>query len=65
MFDVQIQPILLHGADIWGARKCEEIENIHLYMLKSFLNVPNGTLNLRIYDDTGRYLIYEKLYYDV
>jgi len=60
VFDVQIQPILLYGAEIWGASKCEEIEKIHLYMLKSFLNVPNGTPNLMIYGDTGRYPLYVK-----
>ena len=58
VFDVQIQPILLYGAEIWGASKCEEIEKIHLYMLKSFLNVPSRTPNLMIYGDTGRYPLY-------
>ena len=53
IFDMQIQPIILYGAEIWGVNNCEKIEKIHLYMFKSFLNVTYRTRNLMIYGDTG------------
>ena len=58
IFDMQVQPIILYGAEIWGVSNCEKIEKIHLYMLKSFLNVTYRTPNLMIYGDTGRFPMY-------
>ena len=41
VFDTQIKPILLYGAEIWGmSGNTTAIENVHLLALKRFLNVP-------------------------
>ena len=58
VFDAQVQPILLYGSELWGMSSMEEIERIHLYMLKSFLDVSYRTPNLMVYGDTGRYPMY-------
>ena len=55
LFDAQIQPILLYGAEIWGLDDCRLIENIHLFALKYFLNVSSRTPNVMVYGDTGRF----------
>ena len=59
VFDTQIKPILLYGADIWGmSSNTTAIENVHLLALKFFLNVPVITPNVMVYGDTGRYELY-------
>ena len=58
IFDAQIQSILLYGSEIWGVNNCDEIERVHLYTLKDFLNVSFRTPNLMVYGDTGRYPLY-------
>ena len=58
VFDTQIQPIVLYGAEIWGLSKCDEIERVHLLMIKRFLSVARRTPNVMVYYDTGRYPLY-------
>ena len=59
VFDTQIKPILLYGAEIWGmSSNTTAIENVHLLALKRFLNVPVLTPNVMVYGDTGRYELY-------
>ena len=59
VFDTQIKPILLYGAEIWGmSSNTTAIENVHLLALKRFLNVPVLTPNVIVYGDTGRYELY-------
>ena len=53
VFDTQIQPIVLYGAEIWGLSKW-----VHLHMIKSFLCVSRRTPNVMAYYDTGRYPLY-------
>ena len=55
VFDAQVQPILLYGAEIWGLEDCHVIEGVHLSALKHFLNVSSRTPNVMIYGDCGRY----------
>jgi len=55
IFDAQIQPILLYGAEIWGLDCCRLIEHVHMYMLKWYMNVATRTPNTMVYGDTGRY----------
>ena len=58
IFDVQIQPILLYGAEIWGVDDCKAIEAIHLLALKQYLNVSLRTPNTMVYGETGRYSLH-------
>jgi len=55
IFYAQIQPILLHGAEIWGLDCCKHIESVHMYMMKWHMNVATRTPNTMVYSDTGRY----------
>ena len=55
LFDAKIQPILLYGAEVWGMDNCDLIESVHLFAMKSFLNVSSRTPNVMIYGDTGRF----------
>ena len=57
LFDSQIQPILLYGAEMWGVNDCKCIESVHMYMLKWYVNVGARTPNTMLYGDTGRYPI--------
>ena len=58
LFDSQVLPILLYGAEIWGldnaALNCEKV---HLFALKKYLKVEMRTPNDMIYGETGRYPI--------
>jgi len=57
VFDSQIQPILLYGAEVWGVDDCECIEAVHTSMLKRYVNVSARTPNTMLYGDTGRFPI--------
>ena len=40
IFDAQVQPIVLYGAEIWGLESClSMIDNVHLFVLKRYLGV--------------------------
>ena len=58
MFDAQIVPSLLYAAEIWGHRENKQIEKVHLYACKLFINVPTVTPNDMIYGELGRYPLY-------
>ena len=61
IFDTQVKPILLYGAEVWGmCNDTSVIENVHLNALKRFLNVPFITPNALVYGDTGRHELYIK-----
>ena len=58
LFDAQIVPSLLYAAEIWGHRENKQIEKVHLYACKLFINVPTVTPNDMIYGELGRYPLY-------
>jgi len=58
LFDAQIAPSLLYAAEIWGHTENKQIEKVHLYACKLFLNVPNMTPNDMVYGELGRYPLY-------
>jgi hypothetical protein len=62
LFDSQVQPILQYGAEVWGMEKGNEIEKIHMFAMKRFLNVNRCTPNDIIYGELGRYPIYINSY---
>ena len=55
IFDAQIQPILLYGAEVWGLNNCKQVETVHLFSMKWFLGVSVRSPNAMVYGDMGRY----------
>jgi hypothetical protein len=63
LFDGQIQPMLMYGAEVWGLMADHNrIEKVHLYALKRLLNVSIFTPNTLVYGETGRYPLYVTAY---
>lgn len=54
-FDSKISPVLLYGCEIWGLEYIEQIERVHVYACKRFLNAPLKSCNAAIMGDCGRY----------
>jgi len=62
LFDSQIQPILLYGAEVWGLQDPTAVESVHLLACKKLLNVSTRTPNGMIYGETGRLPLYINAY---
>ena len=58
LFDSQVKPMLLYGAEIWGMKKREVVEKVHLYACKKLLGVSLKTPNSFIYTELNRYPLY-------
>ena len=58
LFDVQIKPMLLYAAEIWGTTQYEIIEKTHLFACKKLLGVSARTPNTFIYAELNRYPLY-------
>ena len=58
LFDAQIVPTLLYGAEIWGYRKYEQIERVHRFACNCVLHVCNKTPHDVIYEELGRYTLF-------
>ena len=56
LFDSQIQPMVLYGAEVWGLDAASlHVEKVHLFALKKFLGVSLKTPNNIVYGETNRY----------
>ena len=55
LFDSKVFPVLSYGCELWGIFALEDIERVHMYALKRFLNVSLHCSNKIIYSETGRY----------
>ena len=55
LFDSQVKPILLYGAEIWGMKTRDIIEKVHLYACKKLLGVSAKTPNSFVYCELDRY----------
>ena len=55
LFDSQVKPILLYGAEIWGMKSRDIIEKVHLFACKKLLGVSAKTPNAFIYFELNRY----------
>ena len=52
IFDAQVQPIVLYGAEIWGLDSSSSvIDNVHLFGLKRYLGVHRRTPNDLVYGE--------------
>ena len=58
LFDAQVMPILLYGAEVWGDQSYKRLEQVHLYACKRFLRVTDKTPNNKVYGELGRYPLY-------
>lgn len=58
MYDAQVLPVLMYGAEIWGFQRFDQLEKAHLFACKRFLNVGWHTPNKMVYGDLGRYPMY-------
>ena len=57
LFDAQVMPALLYGAELWGITKGHIVENAHLFACKRFLNIGVRSSNTMCYGELGRYPI--------
>ena len=55
LFDAKVKPILLYGSELWGMNELYDIEKVHMFALKRFLNVSLHCSNAVVYGETGRY----------
>ena len=58
LFDVKIKPVLLYGVELWGNDKVDDIERVHLFVCKYFMNTPLRSCNAAVLGDCGRYPLY-------
>jgi hypothetical protein len=62
LFDAQIEPMLTYGFEIWGLCDNKDLEKVHTFAIKRFLNVPLHVSNTVIYGESGRYPLYIRSY---
>lgn len=55
IFNTKIQPIILYGSEVWGVYIQDEIERVHTFALKRFLQVSVHSSNTILYGETGRH----------
>ena len=49
---------ILYGAEIWGLQCLKNVEKVHTFARKRFLNVSVRTPNKSVYRELGRYPLY-------
>ena len=60
MYEAQIEPILLYGAEVWGYQYNRAVENTYMFLCKRFLNVSMKTPNNMVLGDLGRCPVFVK-----
>ena len=60
LFDAQVVPTLLYGAELWGMDKFDQTEKVHLCACKRFLHMLDKTPNEIVYGEVGRYPLWFK-----
>ena len=58
LFDQVILPILCYGSEVWGYKRCERIERVHMKFCKWVLGVSHTTSNMAVLSECGRYPLY-------
>ena len=62
VFDTKVKPILLYGSEVWGCKKFDDIEKVHIKICKMILGVGRDVKNNIALGDCGRYPIYIDTY---
>ena len=57
LFDAQV-PVLMYGSETWGTHQLGDIEKVHMFACKRFLNTGMKTPNKMVLGDLGRYPMY-------
>jgi len=58
MFDMQMQPALLYGSELWGLDRQSDIEKAHLLAWKRFLSVDLKSSSTMCFGESGRYPLF-------
>ena len=58
IFHTQAQPVVLYSAEIWGLHRLNNVERVHTFASKRYLNVPLKVPNKFVYGEKGRYPLY-------
>ena len=58
MFDTKVSPILLYGSELSGLEIRDNIERVHYYLCKRFLNVSFRANNYATLGECGRFPLY-------
>ena len=58
IFDTKIKPIILYGSEIWGVKRYNNVENVHIKFCKIVLNVGKTTWNFAAIAECERYPMY-------
>ena len=48
----------MYSAEIWGLHRLSNVERVHTFACKRYLNVPLKVPNKFVYRETGRYPLY-------
>ena len=62
LFNVQIEPMITYAAEVWGLEENIQIEKLHTWAIKRFMNVPVHSSNTMAYGDSGRYPLYVRTF---
>eukprot|EP00745_Piridium_sociabile_P044188 TRINITY_DN9210_c0_g1_i1.p1 TRINITY_DN9210_c0_g1~~TRINITY_DN9210_c0_g1_i1.p1 ORF type:complete len:408 (+),score=9.52 TRINITY_DN9210_c0_g1_i1:2081-3304(+) len=62
LFGAQIEPMVTYGAEICFFSDYKDLEKVHTFAIKRFLNVPLHASNTVVYGETGRHPLYIKTY---
>ena len=58
IFDTNVPPILMYGAEIWGIQARQEVERVQYCAFKRFLCARHNSTNDAVMGDRGRYPLY-------
>ena len=63
IFDAKIKPIILYGSEIWGVKRYDYVENVHVKFCKLVLNLGKTTTNVVALSECGRHQMYVHYHY--
>ena len=58
LFDKMVLPILTYGAEVWGIRPYQAIEDVQIYFCKKVIGLPKNTSNNAVLGECGRHALY-------
>lgn len=65
MFDKLVAPILNYASEVWGFRKGDKIETVHMQYCKRLLGIKQCTQNDFVYGELGRVSFQNKRYVSI